>query len=61
MMNTLSFFIIFYQIFTISEKIAKALGLNSEELFLDDNGKKDFRTQLMSTKHKKSRHNHHAS
>ena len=28
-MNTLSFFIIFYQIFTISEKIAEALGLNS--------------------------------
>jgi hypothetical protein len=29
MMNTLSFFIIFYQIFKISEKIAEALGLNS--------------------------------
>ena len=55
MMNTLSFFIIFYQIFSISEKIANALGLNSEDLFLDDKGNKDFRVQLMSMKHKKSK------
>ena len=58
MMNTLSFFIIFYQIFTISEKIAEALALNSEDLFLDDKGNKDFRVQLMSMKHKISKYNH---
>jgi hypothetical protein len=46
MMNTLSFFIIFYQIFTISEKIAEALALNSEDFILHDKGNilmKDFR------------------